>query len=228
MSIHERSPRRWRVPGHLEWGSGGTTFFHPPQTLLRSRSMKQQVPWPSPWLPESDRSMSTTQPREQLLVAPLQNGNTLSFCFQDWELRQCRCMVSICRDNIGASPLLEKFQIFLPKGIITVTDLTSQVHYKIMWGREISWYTDKYVWNTTSQNIAQTWKKIPNSLRFSTNICEHRLLPLAKMLLGFPLMSSISILVFSSSARAMCLFIFTTFLWRFCYSNKFCIISFIK
>ena len=55
-------------------------------------------------------------------------------------------------------------------------------------------------------------KKIPNSLRFSTHICEHLLLPLAKMLLGFPLMSSISTLVFSFSARAMCLFIFTTFL----------------
>lgn len=165
---------------------------------------------------------------DQLLRAPLQNGNTPSFSFQDWESWQRRYMVSICLDNIGASPWLEICQLFLPKGIITVTDLTSQVHYKIMLGREISWYPDKYVWNTTSQNIAQTWKKIPNSLRFSTNICEHRLLPLAKMLLGFPLMSSVSILVFSSSARAMCLFIFTTFLWRFCYSNKFCIISFIK
>lgn len=63
----------------------------------------------------------------------------------DLRIETMQVTVSVCLKNISASPLLEKFQIFLPKGIITVTDLTSQVHYKIMLGREISWYTDKYV-----------------------------------------------------------------------------------
>lgn len=110
-------------------------------------------------------------------------------------------------------PLHGKLQLFLQKGTLTVTDLTSQMHYKIMLGSKISLVSRqvcmKYHFPKYCSNMK---KKIPNSLRFSTNMCAHRLLSLAKTALGFTLMSSISTLVFSSSARAMCLFIFTTFL----------------
>lgn len=126
-------------------------------------------------------------------------------------------------------PLLFKFQPFLLKGIIAATDVTNQVRYKIMLRWEISWYRDKDVWNITSQNIAQTRKKksqIPYDfpLIYVNIACSHlpRYFLAILWCLQFPHLFSALL-----PEPCACLF-FTTFLWRFCYSNKFCIISFIK